>query len=123
MEVEHVARIRFAAGGTLQDERDLAVGDGVLGEVVVNDQRIHAVFHEPFADGGAGERGEVLVGGIVGGGGGDDDGVFQRAGGFEGGDGADDVGLLLADGDVDGVDRAEVLVARGEADLVDAWPG
>ena len=120
VEIEHVARIRLATGGALQDERDLAVGDGVLGEIVIDDERVHAVFHEPLADGGAGERSEVLVGRIVGGGGGDDDRVLQRTGGLEGGDGADDVGLLLADGDVDGVERAEALVARGEADLVDA---
>ena len=111
VEIEHVARIRLAAGGALQDQRNLAVGDGVLGEIVVDDQRIHAVFHEPLAHRRAGVRGEVLVGGVVGGGRGDDDRVLQRAGGLEGGDRADDVGVLLADRDVDGVDRAELRVA------------
>ena len=60
VEIEHVARIRFAAGRALENQRNLAVGDGVLGEVVVNDQRVHAVVHEPFAHGAAGERREVL---------------------------------------------------------------
>ena len=67
VQIEHVARIRFAAGGALQHQRNLAVGHGVLGEIVVNDQRIHAVVHEPFAHRRAGERREVLVGGRVGG--------------------------------------------------------
>ena len=80
VEIEHVAGIRLAAGGALEDERNLAVGDGVLGKIVVDDQRIHAVIHEPFAHGRAGERREVLAGGGIGGGGGDDDGVGQRAG-------------------------------------------
>ena len=118
MEVEHVARVGFAAGRTLQDERDLAVGGGVLGKVVVDDERVLAVFHEPLADGGAGEGREDLVGGVVGGGGGDDDGELHGAGLLEGADGAGDGGVLRADGDVDGVDRAEVGVARGEADAV-----
>ena len=119
MQIEHVAGERFAAGRALQDERNLAVGDGVLGEVVVNDERIHAVFHEPFADGGAGVRREVLVGGIVSSGGGDDHGVLERTGGLESADRADDVGALLTDRDVDRVNGAEVLVAGGEAHAID----
>ena len=49
MQIKHVARIRLAAGGALEHERHLAVGDRVLGQIVVNDQRVHAVVHEPFA--------------------------------------------------------------------------
>ena len=66
VEIEHVAGIRFAAGRALQHERNLAVGDGVLGEIVVNDQRVHAVIHEPFAHRRAGERREILVRGGIG---------------------------------------------------------
>ena len=118
MEVEHVARVGFAAGRALQDERDLAVGGGVLGKVIVDDERVLAVFHEPLADGGAGERSEDLVGGVVGGRGGDDDGEFHGAGLLEGADRAGDGGVLRADGDVDRVHRAEVGVAGGETDAV-----
>ena len=80
VEIKHVARIGFAAGGPLEDERNLAVGDGVLGQIVVDDQGIHAVVHEPLAHGRPGERREVLVGGRVGGGRRDDDGVGEGAG-------------------------------------------
>ena len=83
VEIEHVARIRFAAGGALQHQRHLAIGDGVLGEIVINDQRVHAVVHEPFAHRRAGERREILVGGGVGGRRRDDDGVRHRAGFLE----------------------------------------
>ena len=57
----------------------------MLGEIIVNDERIHAVVHEPFAHGRAGERGEILVGGGIGGAGDDDDRVRHRAGFFENG--------------------------------------
>jgi len=119
VEIKHVTRIGFAAGGTLQDERDLAVSDGMLGEIIVNDERIHAVFHEPFADSGAGIGGDILVSRIISSGGRDDDRVLESTGGFESGNGADDVRALLTDGDVDGVNRAELRVSAGEADFVD----
>jgi len=119
VQVEHVSRVGLATGGPFQDEGDLAVGDSVLREVVVNDQGIHPVFHEPLAHGRAGVRGEVLIGGVVGRGGRDNDGVFERARGLKGGQGADDVGVLLPDGDVDGIDRAELRITARKADLVD----
>ena len=66
VQIEHVTGIRFAAGGTLQDERDLAISHGVLGQIIKDDERVHAVIHEPFAHRRAGERSEVLVGGGIG---------------------------------------------------------
>ena len=62
VEVEDVARIGLAARRPLQHERHLPVGDGVLGQIVVDDQRVHAVVHEPFAHRGAGKRREILAG-------------------------------------------------------------
>jgi len=119
VQVEDVTGISLAAGRALQDEGNLAVGDGVLGEVVIDDQGVHSVLHEPFAHGGAGVRREVLVGGVVGRGSRDDDRVLERAGGLQGGEGAHDVGILLPDGDVDGIDWAELRITARKADLVD----
>ena len=76
----------------------MPVGELSLGEIVVYDQGIHAVFHEPLAERSAGEGREVLVGGVVGGGSGDDDRVLQRVGGLEGGEGAADAANRLANG-------------------------
>ena len=112
VQIEHIAGIRFAAGRALQHQRNLAIRHGVLGQIIINDQRIHAVIHEPFAHGRAGKRRQVLVGGGVGGRGRNDDGVGHRARFFEHRDDARDVGLLLADGDVNAVERAVILVAR-----------
>jgi hypothetical protein len=91
-----------------------------LDKIVVNDQRVHAVVHEPFANRRAGERREILVRGGIGGGGHDDNRVRHRAGFFQNADDARDVRLLLADGDVNVVNRAEILVAGGFGGLVDA---
>ena len=79
MEIEHIARISFAAGRALEHERNLAIGHGVLGKIVKHDERIHAVVHEPLAHRRAGERREILVGRSVRGGRADDDGVSHRA--------------------------------------------
>ncbi len=111
MQVKHVTGIRLATGGALQHQRHLAVGHGLLGEIVVNDQRVHAVVHEPFAHRRAGERRKILVGGRIRGGRHHDDCVFERAGFFEHANHVGDVRLLLADGDVNRVERAVILVA------------
>ena len=61
----------------------MPVGHGLLGQVVVNNQRVHAVIHEPLAHRCASERREILVGGRVRGRGRDNDRVRHRTGLFE----------------------------------------
>jgi hypothetical protein len=124
VEVEDVAGVGLASGGAAEQQGHLAVGDGLLGEVVVDDDGVAAVVAEELAHGAPGVGGEVLEGGGVGGDGGDDDGVGEggeEVGGLLGrvevaalvevaglledlGD-ARDGGLLLADADVDAVAR------------------
>src|SRR5690606_32363500 len=118
-QVEYVTRIGFAAGRALEHERDLAVGSGVFGKVVVNDQRIHAVLHEPFTHGATGKGSEVKVGSVFSGRSYDDDGVFHCAGLFEGGDGAGNRRVLLADGYVNAVNGTEIFFAGGSCLTVD----
>src|SRR5690606_34319264 len=112
VQVEHVARVGFAARRTAQQQRHLTIGDRLLGQVVVDDQGVHAVVAEPLAHGAAGERGQELQRGRLGGRGGDHDGVLQRAALLER---LDDLGhgrALLTDGDVDAVELG-ALVVRG----------
>ena len=111
MQVEYIAGVGLAAGGTAQDERHLAVGHGVLGEVIVNNQRILPAVHEVFAHGAAGIGGQVLHGRAVGGGGYHHDAVGHGAGLLQLGHEAGDIGALLAHGHVDAVERAEGGVA------------
>ena len=75
VQIEDVAGIGLAAGRAAQQQRHLAVGDGLLGEIVVGDHGVHAVVAEVLAHGAAGERRQVLHGRGVGGGGGDHDRV------------------------------------------------
>ena len=60
MEIEDVAGVRLAAWRTAEEERDFAVRGGVLGEVVVDHQRMFAGVAEVLAHRGRGEGSEVL---------------------------------------------------------------
>ena len=53
MEVEHVAGERLAAGRAAQEQHDLAVGEGLLVEVVVEDDDVAALVAEALAHGAA----------------------------------------------------------------------
>src|SRR5690606_13644232 len=116
VQVEHVARVGFAAGWAAQQQRYLTVGPGLLGQIVVNDQGVFAAIAEVFAHGAARVGRQILHGGGIGCRGGNDDRVFKRAVLFELTDHVADRGCLLADSDVnasyvlafladDGVDR------------------
>ena len=101
VEIEDVARIGFAARRTAQQQRNFAVGHGVLGEIVVHDQGVLAVVAEVLADGGGGVGREVEHGRGLGGRGGHDDGVAHGAGFGERLHHLGDRRALLADGAVD----------------------
>ena len=109
MEVENVTWISFTTRRTLQDEGNLTIGDGLFGKVIENDKRVLALVHEPFADGAASIRSEVLVHCGIRSRGRDDGRVFHRASIFQRFHDTGDVGLLLADGDVDAIERLVTL--------------
>ncbi len=110
VQIEHVARIGFAARRAAQQQRHLAVGDGLLGQIVIDDDGVHAVVAEVLAHGAAGERREVLHRRRIRRGGGDDDRVFERALLFQHLHELGDGRTLLADRDVDAIELV-VLVA------------
>jgi hypothetical protein len=62
VQVEDVAGIGLAAGRAAQQERELAVGDGMLGEVVVDEERVLAVVAEVLAHRAAGVGRDELQG-------------------------------------------------------------
>ncbi len=113
MQIEHVAGVGFTAGRAAQQQRDLAIGPGLLGQVVVNDQGVLAAVAEVLAHGAAGVRRDVLHRGGFGSGGDDDDGVFHRAGLLQLADHVLHRGGLLADGDVDAEEVLALLVDDG----------
>ncbi len=119
VQVEDVARIGLAARRTAQQQRHLAVGDGLLGEIVIDDDGVHAVVAEIFAHRAAGIGREELQRRRLRGGRGDDDGIFHRAILLERADDLRDRGALLADGDVDAVELLALVVALVGLALVD----
>ena len=60
VEVEDVAGVGLAARRAAQQQRQLAVRLGLLGQVVVDDEGVLAVVHPVLAHGAAGVGGEVL---------------------------------------------------------------
>src|SRR5690606_19315125 len=114
VEVEDVTGERLTARRAAQQQGDRAVGVGLLGEVVEDDQDVLALVHPVLADGRTGVGGDVLVARGVGGRGGDDGGVLHRARLLQAGTHLRDRRALLADGDVDAAHLA-LGVARQPA--------
>ncbi len=110
MEVEDVAREGFTARRTTQQQGHLAVGHGLLGQIVIDDQRVFTAVAEVLAHGAAGVGGEELHRGRIGGAGGDHDGVLHGAVLFELAHHVGDGRLLLTDGHVDTGDAGAFLV-------------
>ena len=119
VEIEDVARIGFAARRAAQQQRHLAIGDGLLGEVIVNDDRVHAVVAEELAHRAAGKRREELHRRRVGGGGGDDDRIFQRAVLLQHLDELRDRRTLLSDRDIDAIELLALVVALVQRLLIE----
>ncbi len=119
MQVEHVARVGFAARRAAQQQRHLAVGDGLLGKVVVDDHGVHAVVAEELAHRGAGVGREVLQRRRLRSGCGNHDRVLHRAVLFELADDLRHGRALLADGDVDAVELLALVGAGVDFLLVD----
>ncbi len=103
MQIEYVARICFAARRAAQQQRHLAVGNSLFGQVIVNDEAVHAVVAEVFPHGAARVGREVLQRRRFGRGCGNDDGVFHRAVFFQRFDELRNGGAFLADSDINAV--------------------
>ena len=113
MQVEDVAGVGLATRWAPEQQRDGPVGLRLLGEVVVDDERVLAVLHPVLAHGAAGVGRQVLVGGGVPGGGHHHDGVLERLVVLQGGDGLRHRGVLLPDGDVNALHALAGLVEDG----------
>ena len=77
MEIEDIAGVGLTTGGSTQEQGHLAVGDGLLGQIVVDDEGVLRVVTEVLADGAARVGGQELEGRGVGGGCSDHDRVLK----------------------------------------------
>src|SRR6185312_16064719 len=108
----------FAARRAAQQQRHLTVGDGLLGQVVIDDHGMHAVVAEIFAHGAAGERRDVLHRRGIGSRSRNHDGVFQGALLLENLHELRDGGALLADRDIDAIELDLLVAGRVQRLLV-----
>ena len=113
VQVEDVARIRFAARRPPQQQRDLAVRLRVLRQVVVDAERVLAVVAEVLAHRARRVRADVEERRRIRRRGGDDDRVAHRVRFFERPHDLRDRRLLLADRVVDADDAGVLLVEDG----------
>jgi len=104
VEVENVTRVGLTTGRTTEKEGHLTVGNGLLGQIIVDDESVLAVITEPLSHSTTGEGSEVLERSSLGGGGSNDDGVLHGIVLLKGLDELSDSGTLLANGDVDTVE-------------------
>jgi len=101
VQVEHVAGVGLAARRPAEQQGELPVGNGLLGQVVVDDDGVLAVVAEVLAHGAAGERRDVLQRGGLGRRGCHHDGVVHGVVLLEPGHHLGHGGALLPDRDVD----------------------
>ncbi len=113
MEIEHVAWVRFTSWWTAQQQGDLTVGNGLLGQVIVNDQGVFTAVTEELAHGAAGVRRQELQCGGFRSTGNDHDGVGQGAGFFQLANDVGNGGTLLADCNINTENTGVFLVDDG----------
>ena len=113
MQIEYVARICLAAGRAAQQQRQRAVGDCVLGQIVVDDEHIASLAHEILTDRRAGIRRDILLRRTVRRSGGNDDAVIERAVFLQRAAQTRDRGRLLTDGNVNADHVLSLLVQDG----------
>merc|ERR1719444_159789 len=86
--------------GKPHEQGHLPISDGLLGQIVKNDQGVHAVVTEKLAHGTSGVGSQVLKGSGIGSGGRDNDTVFHGIGISKTLDDLSNSGSLLTDSNV-----------------------
>ena len=119
VKVENVTGVGLTAWGTPQKQGHLPVSDGLLGQIVEDDEGVHAVVTEELAHGAAGVGSQVLQRSGIGSGGGNDNAVLHGIGVGETLDDLGDSGTLLTDGDVNAIKLLFLVTGIVEALLVD----
>jgi len=109
VEIEDITGVGLTTGRASQKERHLSVGDGLLGEIVVDDESVLAVVSEVLTNSAAGVGSQELKRGSLRGGGGNDDGVLERVVITEDLHDVGNCGSLLTDGNVDAVKLLVVI--------------
>ena len=119
MEIEDVTGVSLTTGRSSEKEGHLTVGDGLFGEIVIDDESVLGVVTEELTDGASRVRGQELERCGVTGGSGNNDGVLHAVSLLEEAANVGDGRSLLADGDVDAVEGLGVVAGLEDGLLVD----
>jgi hypothetical protein len=98
------SRVSLTTRRTTEEKRHLTVSDGLLGQIVIDDQRVHAVVTEVLSHSGTRVRGQELEGSGIGSSGSNNDGVLEGIVLFKGLHKLSDSGSLLSNSNVDTVE-------------------
>jgi len=110
VKVEDISRVGLTAWGTTEEQRHLAVGDSLLREIVIDDERVLSTVTEEFSHRSASEWGKVLQRSSLRGGGSDDHTILHSIVLLKSLDELSNSGALLANGDVDTVELLLLVV-------------
>jgi hypothetical protein len=111
VEVENVTGVSLTSWRTTEKEGHLTVRNGLLGEIVEDDDSVLAVVTEPLTHRASGERSDILKRGGFGGGGSNDDGVLHSIVLLKSLDELGNGGSLLSDGNVYTVELLGLVVS------------
>jgi len=111
VQIEHITGVSFTTWGTSQKERHLTVSDGLLGQIVIDDETVHAVVTEVFTNSATGVRSQELEGSGIGGGSSNDDSVSEGLTFLEETHNVGNSGSLLTDSDVDAVELLNFIAS------------
>ena len=104
MEIENITGVSLTTRGSSEKEGHLSVGDGLLGQIIIDDKGVHAVISEELTESTSGVRGNELEGSGIGSSSGNDDGVLEGVLVSEGLDNVSNGGSLLSNSDIDAVE-------------------
>ena len=111
VEVEDISWVSLTSWWTTEEKGHLTIGNGLLGQIVEDDDGVLAVVTEPLTHGGTGERSNVLKWSGLGSGGGNNDGVLHGVVLLKGLDELSNSGTLLSDSDVHTVKLLGLVVS------------
>ncbi len=122
MEIENIAWISLAPWGPAEKQGKGAVADGVLGEVIENDEDVFPLFHPFFRHRHAGERRDILHRGGFAGRAIDHRHIVKAAKILEFGNGRSHRAILLANRYINAIDPFAFLIDDG-IDRNGGFPG
>ena len=111
MKIEDISWVSLTTWWSSEKKRHLSVGDGLLGEIVIDDKGVHSVVTEVFSNSASRVWSQELEWGGIRSSSGDHHGIFESVSLIEKSHNVGNGGSLLTDGDIDTVERLGVVTS------------